>query len=126
MTSLERICEEFRPETAHKNFRLWLTSYPSPVFPVAVLQSGIKMTNEPAKGIRLNVKGSFLADPLANEDFFASCKKPLKWKKMCYGEYFELLCLASTNVVSDLYATGICADNILTLHFVQPCAFSTP
>jgi dynein heavy chain len=88
MTSLERICEEFKPETAHKNFRLWLTSYPSPVFPVSVLQNGIKMTNEPAKGIRMNVKGSFLADPLANEDFFADCKKPKKWKKLCYALCF--------------------------------------
>ena len=86
MTTLERICEEFKPETAHKNFRLWLTSYPSPVFPVAILQNGIKMTNEPAKGIRMNVKGSFVADPLANEDFFADCRKPKKWKKLCYGE----------------------------------------
>ena len=85
MTTLERICEEFKPETAHKNFRLWLTSYPSPVFPVAILQNGIKMTNEPAKGIRLNVKGSFLADPIANDEFFSDCSKPPKWKKLCYG-----------------------------------------
>jgi dynein heavy chain len=88
MTTLERICEEFKPETAHKNFRLWLTSYPSPVFPVAILQNGIKMTMEPAKGIRLNVKGSFVADPLANEDFFAACKKPQKWKKLAYALCF--------------------------------------
>ena len=88
MTTLERICEEFKPETAHKNFRLWLTSYPSPEFPVAVLQSGVKMTMEPAKGIRLNVKGSFVADPIANDEFFNDCKKKQKWKKMMYALCF--------------------------------------
>ena len=88
MTTLERICEEFKPETAHKNFRLWLTSYPSPVFPVSVLQNGVKMTMEPAKGIRLNVKGQFVADPIANEEFFADCKKPQKWRKLCYSLCF--------------------------------------
>jgi len=88
MVSLERICEDFKTETAHKNFRLWLTSYPSPVFPVSILQNGIKMTNEPAKGIRLNVKGSLLADPIGNEEFFNSCKKPAKWFKLVFALSF--------------------------------------
>ncbi|KAJ1478477.1 dynein heavy chain and region D6 of dynein motor-domain-containing protein [Baffinella frigidus] len=88
MVSLERLCEEFKVETAHKNFRLWLTSYPSPVFPVSILQNGIKMTNEPAKGIRLNVKGSLLADPIGNQEFFSSCAKPTKWFKLVFALSF--------------------------------------
>ena len=60
MGSLEKIVEGF---TIHgvedENFRLWLTSMPSTSFPVSVLQNGIKLTNEPPRGIRANLIGTF-------------------------------------------------------------------
>eukprot|EP00899_Mesostigma_viride_P007437 jgi/Mesvir1/16695/Mv15092-RA.1 len=89
MHSLETIVEGFslptRAADLHPDFRLWLTSMPTPTFPVLVLQNGIKITNEPPKGLRANMLRLFRDQ---TEEFFESCSKPATFKKLLFALAF--------------------------------------
>jgi dynein heavy chain len=86
MGKLEQIQESQDPKQINEDYRLWLTSMPSAVFPVPVLQNGIKITNEPPKGLRANMRRTF-AD--LGEDVYECCpKKPRDYKKLLFGLSF--------------------------------------
>jgi len=85
MAQLEREVEGIDPNKTDPNFRLWLTSMPSARFPVSVLQNGVKMTNEPPKGLRANLRATYAAIP--EEKFLESetQNKPAEWRKIMFG-----------------------------------------
>merc|ERR1719506_3144335 len=83
MGKLEQIQESQDAGKINDDYRLWLTSMPSPLFPVPVLQGGVKITNEPPKGLRANLGRTFQD---INEESYESCPlKPNEFKKMLYG-----------------------------------------
>jgi dynein heavy chain, axonemal len=70
----------------HPDYRLWLTSAPSPAFPVPVLQGGLKLTNEPPKGLKANMTRS-LTDL---GERYEGCTKPKEYKKLVFAlAYFH-------------------------------------
>ncbi|KAI9348792.1 dynein heavy chain and region D6 of dynein motor-domain-containing protein [Zopfochytrium polystomum] len=88
MNRLETIIKEFSlPETkVHPSFRLFLSSMPSKIFPISVLQDGVKVTNEPPKGLRANVARSF-AD-ISQDLFEENAPQGVKFRKLLFGLCF--------------------------------------
>lgn len=83
MGKLEQIQEQQDAEKISPDYRLWLTSLPSATFPVPVLQTGVKITNEPPKGLRANLGRTFQD---INEEIYESCpSKPREFKAMIFG-----------------------------------------
>lgn len=72
MPRLERLVENISPDQVHRDFRMWLTSTPSPHFPTAILQNGSKMTVEPPRGIKANMLRAYVAQITDMVDFFHS------------------------------------------------------
>ena len=85
LPTLEQLCEDMDPEKVHKDYRLWLTSMPTPAFPVSILQNGVKMTNEPPKGLRANLNQTYYK---LDEDKLNLTDKPDKYKKLLFGLSF--------------------------------------
>ena len=87
LPELERILEQAMSESdkIHSDYRLWLTSMPSNKFPVAVLQNSIKLTNEPPRGLRANMLGTYLN---VTKDEYEECHKPKAFKKLFFGLAF--------------------------------------
>jgi len=84
MPRLEMLCENLL-EGDNPDFRLWMTSMPTPKFPVSVLQNSVKMTMEPPAGLRSNLLQTY--ENVEDSDL-NSCKNPVAYKKLLFALAF--------------------------------------
>ncbi|XP_056156824.1 dynein axonemal heavy chain 2 [Lampris incognitus] len=85
MPELDKLVEQLQVQEPHPDFRLWLSSSPHPDFPIAILQAGIKMTTEPPKGVKANMKRLY---NLLTEAQFTRCSRPHLYRKLLFSLCF--------------------------------------
>ncbi|XP_049816413.1 dynein axonemal heavy chain 10 [Schistocerca nitens] len=57
LRDLEKMLDSM--ERPHPDFRLWLTTDPTPTFPVGMLQRSLKVVTEPPYGLKLNLRNTY-------------------------------------------------------------------
>ena len=107
---LEVLCDALTPEKTHRDFRLWLTSMPCAQFPVSILQNGVKMTNEPPKGLKANLKATYYK--MTDADL-QSTDKPEAYRKLLFALCFFHACCQERRKFGPL------GWNVLTQRHVQ-------
>ena len=91
LPTLDKIIERLESRRPHPEFRLWLSSNPTPDFPISILQRSIKMTTEPPKGLRANLQRLYNT---VSEESFAECKTQPKYQKLLFAlTYFHSVLL---------------------------------
>jgi dynein heavy chain len=92
MPALEKLVLNFAEviDEIHPDFRLFLTSMPAPYFPVSVLQNSVKLTVEPPRGMKANLKRSYTSIHQSTLDKFnaAGEGKPQTWRKLLFSLAF--------------------------------------
>jgi dynein heavy chain len=82
MVSLEKRVESLDPDTVHRDFRLWLTSMPTPFFPVSILENSVKLVNQPPAGLQANLRAVYSG---FTDEYLQTSDKPEIWRKLLWG-----------------------------------------
>eukprot|EP00069_Balaena_mysticetus_P018936 bmy_11721T0 len=87
MLAMEELIKTFTDSNIviKDTFRLFLSSMPSNTFPVTVLQNSVKVTNEPPKGLRANIRRAFTE---MTPSFFEENILRRKWRQIIFGICF--------------------------------------
>jgi len=81
---LEAIVEQLNDQN-HQDYRIWMTSFPTPQFPVSILQNSVKMTMEPPSGLKANILQTY--ETFDNQQLNDSAK-PDAFKKLIFAFAF--------------------------------------
>ena len=86
LPTLDRLLEELRDaDGISEDYRLWLTTMPTPAFPVTVLQSSLKITSEPPTGMKAKVGRAYIDMTVADLE---GCQQPTAYKNLLFGLSF--------------------------------------
>jgi dynein heavy chain len=88
MGEFEKLLEKQDPSLIHAEYRLWLTSDPTSSFPVPILQNGIKLTQEPPRGLKANMARTF--QDIGRKRYEEECDKGKEYRKLVFAlAYFH-------------------------------------
>ena len=93
MPHLERHVNHFaecRPGSVDPGFRLFVTAFSAEFFPITVLQTGVKLTNEPPKGLRANLIRTH--DGVVGAEEWESLDGTEEWRVHAWRKMFFSLC----------------------------------
>lgn len=127
LVELEKIIDDICEQNPHRDFRLWLSSVPTPDFPIGILQHSIKMTTEPPKGIKANMLrlyNTFTEDEMMTR----SAEHPIIYRNLLYALcFFHSILLERRkfgtlgyNVIYDFTSSDFeVSENIIQLYVNQ-------
>ncbi|XP_031619236.1 LOW QUALITY PROTEIN: dynein heavy chain 7, axonemal [Contarinia nasturtii] len=88
MCTLERICDNLAPDTTNQDFRLWLTSNSTHIFPLSIIHGSVKLVNEPPKTLRTTLMRTFSSQPVIDDNWISENKHSNQLKALIYSLSF--------------------------------------
>ena len=78
---LEAVIARLQAEKTSSHFRLWLSSKPTSIFPLSILQNAVKITTEPPRGLVANLKNVYCQ---VGQQQFDDCGEIYGYKKLLF------------------------------------------
>ncbi|KAL0118616.1 hypothetical protein PUN28_009352 [Cardiocondyla obscurior] len=86
---LERICENLNLPDTSLDFRLWLSSYSTPDFPIGILQNSVKIALDYPLRLKQSLLRTYRSEPMRSKEFFEGCPgRDKEFSKLLYGLCF--------------------------------------